>query len=313
MTMPGQDLKIDSRDWMLLVLLSVLWGGSFFFVGAAIREVPPLTIVFLRVGVAALVLLPLVLMRGIAFPSGFAGWKVFLVMSAINNVIPFSLQAGAQVYITSGLASVLNATTPLFTVLVMSAFSEERLVPRRIAGVLLGLLGVVILRGQGLDLTSNQTIGMLMCLGATLSYGFSALWAKRHMTGIPPLGAAAFQMMTSCLLMAVLSFTFERPWELPVPSASATLAIVGTGVLSTAVGFIIFFQIIARSGPSNVMLVTLLVPVSAILLGHFLLGEVIVTREYIGAIIIAAALIVMDGRVFGLFRRKPVAAAGVES
>lgn len=303
--MPGQDLKIDSRDWMLLVLLSVLWGGSFFFVGAAIREVPPLTIVFLRVGVAALVLLPLVLMRGIAFPSGFAGWRVFLVMSVINNVIPFSLQAGAQYYIPSGLASVLNATTPLFTVLVMAAFAEERLLPRRIAGVLIGLLGVVILRGQGLDLTSNQTIGLLMCLGATLSYGFSALWAKRHMTGIPPLGAAAFQMTTSCVLMAVLSFAFERPWELPMPSTGAVLAIIGTGVLSTAIGFIIFFQIIARSGPSNVMLVTLLVPVSAILLGHFFLGEVIVTREYVGAIVIAAALLVMDGRVFGLFRRKP--------
>lgn len=134
---------------MLLVLLSVLWGGSFFFVGAAIREVPPLTIVFLRVGVAALVLLPLVLLRAIPFPSGFAGWKVFLVMSAINNVIPFSLQAGAQIYITSGLASVLNATTPLFTVLVMAAFAEERLLPRRIAGVLLGLLGVVVCAGRG--------------------------------------------------------------------------------------------------------------------------------------------------------------------
>lgn len=305
---PRQDLGIDSRDWLLLVLLSVLWGGSFFFVGVAIHEVPPLTIVFLRVGVAALALLPLVLMRGIAFPSGFAGWKVFLVMSVINNVIPFSLQAGAQYYIPSGLASVLNATTPLFTVLVMAAFAEERLLPRRIAGVLLGLLGVVILRGQGLDFTSAQSIGMLMCLAATLSYGFSALWAKRHMTGIPPLGAAAFQMMTSCLLMAVLSFTFERPWELPMPSMSSVLAIVGTGVLSTAIGFIIFFQIIARSGPSNVMLVTLLVPVSAILLGHFFLGEVIVTREYVGALVIAAALLVMDGRVFGLFRRKPVVA-----
>lgn len=307
--MPPGDPKIHSGDWSRLVLLSLLWGGSFFFVGVAIHEVPPLTIVFLRVFIAALVLLPFVLMRGIPFPSGFAGWKPFIVMSVLNNVIPFSLLASAQYFITSGMTSVLNATTPLFTVLVMAAFGEERLLPRRIAGVLMGLAGVAILRGQGLDFSSKQNVGILMCLAATLSFGFSALWAKRHMTGMPPLALATFQLLTSSVMMGALAFAVERPWQLPMPGTASVLAMLGIGVLSTGIGFIIFFQIIARSGPSNVMLVTLLVPVSAILLGHFLLGEVIVVREYIGAIIIAAALLVMDGRILGLFRRKPAEAA----
>ncbi len=305
--MSGNDLKIHQGDWLRLVLLSLLWGGSFFFVGAAIHDIPPLTIVFLRVLIAAIVLLPFVIMRGIAFPSGVAGWKPFIVMSILNNVIPFSLLAGAQYYLTSGMTSVLNATTPLFTVLVMASFGEERLLPRRIAGVLMGLAGVAILRGAGLDFGGAQTIGILMCLAATLSFGFSALWAKRHMTGMPPLGLAAFQLTTSSVMMGVLALAIEQPWHLPMPGLGALLSVAGIGVLSTAAGFILFFQIIARSGPSNVMLVTLMVPVSAILLGHFVLGEVVVAREYIGAAVIAAALLVMDGRLFGLFRRKQIA------
>lgn len=305
--MPGNDLHIHKSDWLRLVLLSLLWGGSFFFVGAAIREIPPLTIVFLRVFVAALVLLPFVVMRGIAFPSDVAGWKPFIVMSILNNVIPFSLLTSAQYYLTSGMTSVLNATTPLFTVLVMASFGEERLLPRRIAGVLMGLAGVAILRGVGLDVGCAQTVGILICLAATLSFGFSALWAKRHMTGIPPLGLATFQLMTSSVMMGVIAFAVERPWQLPVPGLGSLLSMAAIGVFSTAIGFIIFFQVIARSGPSNVMLVTLMVPISAILLGYFFLGEVVAVREYIGAAVIATALLVMDGRLFGLFRRKQIA------
>lgn len=292
---------IDRRDWLLLVLLSVLWGGSFLFVGVAIKEIPPLTIVFLRVGIAALTLLPLVLLRNVAFPRGWPGWRVFVVMAILNNVIPFSLLAASQHYITSGMASVLNATTPLFTVLVMAGFGEEQLLPRRIAGVVMGLAGVVILRGQSLEIASGQSLGILLCLLATISFGFSALWAKRNMVGLPPLGAATFQLMMSSVMMGVLSLTIEQPWHLPMPGLASWLAVIGIAVLSTAIGFIIFFKIIARSGPSNVMLVTLLVPISAILFGRVFLGEVIVAREYIGAIIIGAALLVMDGRVFARF------------
>lgn len=302
--MSAVELKIDARDWGLLVLLSVMWGGSFFFVGSAIREFPPLTIVFLRVSLAAVVLLPLLWIYRIRFPSSVAGWKPFAVMAVIGSALPFSLLATSQQFIPSGMASVLNATTPLFTVLVMAAFGAERLTLRRLSGVILGFAGVAILRGQGADITSTETVGILLCLAASFSFGLSALWAKRHLAGVPPVATATFQLIVAGLMMAVLAVIVETPWRLPMPSALAWVAVLSLAVVSTALGFIIFFQVMVRSGPSNVMLVTLLVPVTAILLGHFVLGEVIERREYVGAAVIGAALLIMDGRILGAFTRQ---------
>src|SRR3954463_29542 len=125
--MPLKDNRIDARDWSLLAVLSILWGGSFFFNGAALRELPPLTLVFLRVVLGAAILLPLLRMQGIRFPRGMVGWTPFVAIGLLNNVIPFSLIVIGQTFIPSGLASILNATTPLFTVIVMAAAGEEAL------------------------------------------------------------------------------------------------------------------------------------------------------------------------------------------
>ncbi|MBB5051241.1 drug/metabolite transporter (DMT)-like permease [Afipia massiliensis] len=304
---PDTELRMDERDWSRLVLLSVLWGGTFFFTGVALKELPPLTLVFLRLSIATLILLPLLWVNGIRLPAGVAGWRPFAVMALINNVIPFSLLVMAQTYIPSGMASVLNATTPVFTVLVAATFGEERLIFRRVAGVLLGLCGVIILKGYDFDISSNQSIGIALCLGATISFGFSALWATRKLAGTPPIGTATFQLISASLMMAVLASIFDRPWQLQMPGLVTWLAILGIASLSTALAFILFFQIVTRSGASNVMLVTLLVPVSAILLGYFFLGERIEAREIVGALVIASALLVMDGRVFRLFRRSGIA------
>lgn len=301
------ELQIDARDWSRLVFLSVLWGGTFFFTGVALKELPPLTLVFLRLSIATLILLPLLWINGIRFPTGIAGWRPFAVMALINNVIPFSLIVMAQTYIPSGTASVVNATTPVFTVLVAAAFGAEKLIARRVVGVLLGLVGVVILKGYDFDLMSRQSIGIGLCLGATLFFGFSALWATRKLAGSPPVGTATFQLISASLMMLVLASIFDRPWQLQMPGVGTWSAILGLAALSTSLAFIIFFQIVIRSGASNVMLVTLLVPVSAILLGYFFLGERIDAREIIGALIIGSALLVMDGRVFRLLGRSSVA------
>jgi drug/metabolite transporter (DMT)-like permease len=292
----GATTEMDERDWALLVLLSILWGGSFFFTGVAIRELPPLTIVLARVTIAAALLLPLLLAQGGRLPASLAGWKPFFVMGLLNNVIPFSLIVCGQAWIASGVASVLNATTPLFTVLVMAASGDEPLAARRVVGVLGGLAGVVILSGQGLEFAGGQTLGMLLCLGAALSYGFSGLWGRRKLAGVPPLTSATCQLICSSIVMLALAGVIEQPWLLPAPSLPTWLALLGTAALSTALAYIIFFQILVRSGASNVMLVTLLIPVSAILLGHFLLGEPLEAREVIGAFVIGAALLIVDGR-----------------
>ncbi|MBB4359166.1 drug/metabolite transporter (DMT)-like permease [Bradyrhizobium sp. CIR18] len=302
--MPPTDNRIDARDWSLLAVLSVLWGGSFFFNGAALRELPPLTLVFLRVALGAAMLLPLLRMQGISFPRGTTGWKPFVSIGLLNNAIPFSLIVIGQTFIPSGLASILNATTPLFTVLVMAAAGEEALHIRRVAGVALGLVGVIILRGWGLETRPGQGLGILLCLGGALSYGFAALAARRLLKDSPPLGTATFQLMASTVMMAIIAGVVEQPWRLAVPGVATWSAVLGLAALSTALAYIVFFQIIRRSGATNVMLVTLLIPVTAILLGWLVLGEPISMREIAGAIVIGSALLVIDGRVLNLPRRS---------
>ncbi|MBK3663592.1 DMT family transporter [Bradyrhizobium diazoefficiens] len=301
--MSPNDNRIDARDWSLLAILSVLWGGSFFLNGAALRELPPLTLVFLRVALGAIILLPLLRMRGIGFPKGMTGWKPFVVIGLLNNVIPFSLIVAGQTFIPSGLASILNATTPLFTVIVMAAAGEEVLQVRRVAGVALGIAGVIILRGWGVETRTGQGLGILLCLGGAFSYGFAALAARRLLKDSPPLGTATFQLIASTVMMAVVAGAIERPWRLPVPGLATWLAVLGLAALSTALAYIVFFQIIRRSGATNVMLVTLLIPVTAILLGWLVLGEPISMREIAGAIVIGSALLVIDGRAVRMLQR----------
>jgi drug/metabolite transporter (DMT)-like permease len=198
---------------------------------------------------------------------------------------------------------VLNATTPLFTVLLMASFGDERLIARRIVGVLIGLVGVIVLRGPGSVQSGNETIGMLLCLGAALSYGFSGLWGRRKLNGVAPLTSATCQLITSSIAMAIIAAAVDRPWNLPMPGATTWAALIGVAALSTSLAYVVFYRILARSGATNVMLVTLLIPVTTILLGVFVLGEPLSTREIAGALVIASALIVIDGRLMGWFLR----------
>jgi drug/metabolite transporter (DMT)-like permease len=301
--MTTSDQRIDARDWSLLGVLSVLWGGSFFFTGVSLQELPPLTIVFLRVALAAIILLPALWVYRTRFPESLSGWKPFFALALLNNVLPFSLIVVGQTYIPSGLASVLNATTPLFTVLVMAAAGDEKLYARRVAGVIVGLIGVIVLHGQSLDFEAGQSVGILLCLAAAFFYGLAALYARRKLLDSPPLATAAFQLTASSLVMAVVAAAVERPWQLPLPGAATWLAIVGSAALSTALAYIIFFRILRRAGSTNVMLVTLLIPVTAILLGYLVLGETISLREIVGAAVIGSALLIIDGRMSRLFRR----------
>ena len=295
---------IDRQTGQLLIFLSILWGGSFFFTGVAVRELPPLTIVLVRVVLGAAFLLPVLKAFGGTLPKTLGAWVPFFGMGILNNVIPFSLFVAAQTMISSGLASVLNATTPLFTVLVLAAFGDERLNAHRVVGVLIGLFGVFVLRGPSLDAGHDQTLGMLLCLGGALSYGFSGLWGRRTLSGVPAITSATCQLICSSLVMAVLASIVEQPWTLPMPSLHTWLALVGLAVLATSLAYIVFFRILTRSGPTNVMLVTLLIPVTAILLGHFVLGEPVSAQQIIGALIIGSALLVIDGRVFRLIYRQ---------
>lgn len=295
-----------ARDWLLLIFLSLLWGCSFFFVAVALMGgVPPLTLVLLRVVLAAMVLVPLVLLLGHRMPATLSGWGLFVVQSMINNVLPFSLIFYGQTLAPSSLAAVMNSTTPLFGLLVARFVGGEPLTANRTAGVLLGIAGVAILVGPELAGSNASTLlGMGCVLAAALSYGVSALWMKR-LSGVPPLVSAASQVTCSSILMLPIAAAVDRFWLLPVPSLHAIAAVVALALFSTALGYIVFFQISSSAGPQNVMLVTLLVPVSATALGVIVLGEALTLHQVLGALVIALGLLVVDGR---LLARAPLPA-----
>lgn len=292
-------------QWLLLVFLSLLWGGSFLFVGMAVHDIPPLTLVLARVGLAAIVLVPAVYAMGLRLPAGLRAWRPFLAMSLLNNIIPFLLIVRGQKEIASGLASVLNATTPLFAVVIAHLFTDdEKMTLPRIIGVLVGIAGVAVLVGpEALVGSSASLLGMMLVLAAALSYGLSGLWGRRF-KGTPPLVTAASQLTCSTLVLLPLALAIDQPWQLAAPSTSAIAAVIGLAVLSTALAYIVFFRIMAVSGPTNTMLVTLLIPVSAIAFGTFFLGEVLLPRHIAGALVIGAALVILDGRVLGVLRPR---------
>lgn len=298
---------MSRSQWLLLIFLSTLWGASFFFVGVAVKEVPPLTLVAARVVLAAVALGPVLLLAGLALPRTWAAWAPFAVMAILNNAIPFTLITTGQREVASGLASVLNATTPLWTVVLAHLLTDDRLKANRLAGVVLGIAGVGILVGPEAMLgRSSSLFGMLLLLGATMSYGLSGIWGRRFKV-TPPLVTAQCQLICSSALMLPLALLVDGPWRMAPPSGTAILAIVGLATLSTALAYIVFFRIMAVSGPTNTSLVTLLVPVSAILLGTFALGEALLARHIAGALVIGLSLLVIDGRVTSALLR--VAAA----
>ncbi|WP_282606405.1 DMT family transporter [Pelagibius sp. Alg239-R121] len=295
---------MDGQDWGLLILLSVLWGGAYFFAGVAVKELPPLTVVLARVFLAAIALLPLFWYFGHSLPKSLSGWLPFFGMGLLNNVLPFGFIFAGQTQITVGLSSIINAMTPLFTVVVMAIFLEERLTVNRVIGVILGVVGVAVLRGFDGPLDVSQTLGIGLCLAGALSYGFAALWGRKFLVGVPPLKSATCQLICSTLIIGVVVCFIDKPWTLAAPSQSTISSLVALAVFGTAVAYIVFFKILVRAGASNVMLVTLLIPVTALVLGNVFLGEPVQSKEIIGAVIIGAGLLFIDGRVINRLTGK---------
>jgi drug/metabolite transporter (DMT)-like permease len=292
-------------EWALLVILAAIWGGSFFFVKLATAELPTLSIVLGRVGLAALALWAVVHAMGQRMPADAATWGGFFVMGLINNALPFTLIFWGQREIGVGLAAILNATTPVFAVLLAHvASSDERLTPARIAGVLLGLAGVAVLIGPGaLAGLGDNVLAQLAMLGAALCYALGGRWGRRF-RALPPMTVAAGQVTASTLLMLPLVLVVDRPWMLPMPGATTWAAILGLSLLCTAFAYTLYFRILATAGATNLMLVTLLVPVSAILLGALALGERLDAKHLAGMALIALGLAAIDGRAVAALGRR---------
>jgi drug/metabolite transporter (DMT)-like permease len=291
------DSKIDAQSWILLLVLSLIWGGSFLFIAIAVKELPALLIVLARVGLAAALLIPVHLFWIGKLPRDARTWLACGGMSVMNNVIPFTAISWGQHHITGGLASVINATTPMFAALFMALAGLEGITRRKAVALGLGLLGVLILKGGGFGDLGAQTLGILAVLVASACYGLSAPWSKRMLTGIPPLTTATLQLTISTVLMAIIVALFADVTDYAAASRDTWLALVLLAGLSTSVAYLLFFLIIARAGPSFVSLVTMIIPVSAILLGYGVLGEKLTLNEVAGALVIGLALLIIDGRV----------------
>lgn len=291
-------------DWALLVLLAAVWGGAFVFYKLLDEaRLPPLTIVCGRVSLAALALLVAVRASGGAMPRDARAWRAFLVMGTLNNVIPFTLIVFGETRVTSGLASILNATTPIFTVFAARAFARgEPLRAHTIGGAGLGFAGVAIALGPGaLHGFALQSAGAFACLAAAAVYGCAAVYGRRFARmGMSPLVAATGQVCGSSLVMLPLALVVDRPWTLHVPTAGAWLAWAGLGLLCTAFAFVIYFRLIATVGAVNAAVVTLLVPISALLLGAAMLGEHLPASALAGMTVIMAGLLLIDGRLFAM-------------
>ena len=296
---------MGGTEWLLLIALSVLWGGSFFFTEVALTALPPFTVVLGRVGFAACALLLLVPLSGHRLPRTLRPWGVFLVLGGLNNLIPFSLIAWGQTEIASGLASILNATTPLFTVVLAHLLTrDERLTPARLAGVLAGLAGVVLMIGPAaLTGLGSAVLAQGACLGAALSYALAGIFGRR-LRVTPPLVTAAGQVTMSTLLVLPLALAVDRPWTLPLPGPATWSALIGLALLSTALAYVIYFRILARAGATNLLLVTFLIPVSALGLGIGLLGEQLAPGHLGGMALIALGLAAIDGRAFAWLARR---------
>ena len=298
--------SMTALEWVLLITLSIVWGGSFFFNEVALRDIPTFTVVVARVGLAAVALLIVMRVMGRRIPTDPGVWGAFFCMGLLNNAIPFSLIVWGQIHLASGVASIFNATTPLFAVIIAHFLTaDEKMTGGRLFGVGIGFVGVVVMIGgdalQGLSATLLAALAILV---AAVSYSFAGIFGRRfRQMGVSSIATAAGQVTASSVILFPVMMIVDRPWTLAMPGAASLWALVGVALLSTALAYILYFRILATAGATNLMLVTFLIPVSAILLGVALLGEVLLAKHLVGMGLIGCGLAAIDGRLWRQLRR----------
>lgn len=293
-------LSMSPLVWGMLLLLSLCWGGAFFFNGVAVRELPVFTIVLGRIGLAALALWIVALASGIEMPRERRFWGPIFVMGAFSSVVPFLLIVWGQSHIPSGLASIFIASTPLFAVVGAHFLTvDERMTPARVAGVIIGFAGVIVLIGPGLlGTVGTHVLAQFALLGGALCYALSGIYGKRFSRdGYSILVTATGQLAASTILLAPVALWIDRPWTLAAPGSGAILAVLGVALLSTAFAMLLYFRILATAGATNLLLVNFLVPVSAILLGIAFLDETLTLEHAAGMALIFCGLALRDDRL----------------
>ncbi|MBA3676033.1 MAG: DMT family transporter [Sphingosinicella sp.] len=297
---------MSGRDWALLLFLSIIWGGSFFLIEIALRSAQPMTVVLIRVGFAAAGLWLFVWVRRQYVKLPRETIVAFLLLALLNNVLPFILFAYGQTQIASGLASILNATTPIWCVIVAHLFTDdERMTPAKIVGLLLGFAGVAVMIGaEFLREIGTEVAAQLACLAATLCHASATVFARRFQPmGVPPVMVATGQVTAASLILLPIVLIFEPPWVTAPLSFETWSALIVLAIICTALAYMLYFRLLASAGATNSLLVTFLVPITAILLGVVVLGETLAPRHFAGMALIAGGLAAIDGRLLRLARR----------
>ena len=297
---------MNGHEWATLLALAVIWGGAFFFIKVAVTHVAPLTYVWLRLTIAALSLWLFLRWRRDRLTLPLPVWGAIIVLALLNNVVPFALFGWGQQHITSGLASILNATTPIWGVIVAHFLTrDERMTLPKLIGVLIGFGGVAAMVGPSLAASFGVDLfGQLACLLGAFSYALAGVWARRFKPlGVTPIKVSAGQLIAGAVIMAPVAAIVDRPWLQPLPPMEAWGAILALALVCTAFAYILYFRLIDAAGATNALLVTLLVPPTAILLGAVVLGEQLTIGQFAGMGFIAIGLAVIDGRLLTRFRR----------
>ena len=297
--------QMTAHDWFSLVLLALIWGGSFYFARVAVLEIPPFTLVLSRVLLAAIALNLVLQWKTTGLTHSRSLWFQFAMMGLLNNVIPHSLLFYGQQELGAGLASIINAMTPFWSLLIAHAYTQdERLSPSKIFGVIAGMAGVgIMIGGAVFEGHSVAVLALIAVVGTTISYGIASVYG-RTFANVPPLETARGQLTMSTIMILPVALLIDQPWQLPMPSTLAIGSVILLALVCTAYAYILYFRILASAGAVNISLVTLLVPASAILLGSIFLNEVLLPRHIIGLVFILIGLAAVDGRPLPFLRNS---------
>jgi drug/metabolite transporter (DMT)-like permease len=301
----GTALRLGAVEWGLIALQSMLWGSSYFFIAVVQSQVPALTMAALRTVPAATVLLVIVLSLGYRLPATLAEWRLFIGFSAFNMVLPFLLIVWGQSRTSGGMAAILNATAPLFGIFLAHVLThDEKLSWAKAAGIVVGIAGVGVLMGRDvLAGASADLLARLALIASPFCYVCANIFVRRRLGSYPPFVIAAMQMLGAIFVATPLALAIDRPWEQPAPSVPALGAIAAMGVFGSALASLCHFTVLQRAGATNASLVTLVMPLTPVVLGGLFLGERLSATDLAGALIVAAALLIIDGRPVAAVRR----------
>jgi len=291
---------MKNKDWFLVFLLGIFWGASFLFVEILLNHVSPFVVVYLRVAIASVLMIVYILIRNIKFQFSKNDLLNLFVMGLLNNIFPFLLIAFGQQSTTGGLASILNANTSFITILLASFFlSNEKLNLHRSIGVLIGILGVIIAVDYQNILQLNNNIGKYLILLATISYGFAGIWGKLKLQNLPPVISAAGMLTMSTIFLSPYLFWVHFA-ELSSLNFFTLKYALGFALTCTVFAYFLYFKILESTGAGNLLICTIIIPPSSIILNAMIMGEIIVSNEIIGLVVVVFGLVIIDGRILGI-------------